>query len=74
MLMDFDMSAAMLDYRGPVLSIIGAQSQLVTSWHAVTPDPEQVKVIPGTGMRPHTERAVLVTALVNEFLDGMDAE
>ncbi|MGJ0118597.1 hypothetical protein ACQ7HM_05260 [Williamsia sp. MIQD14] len=60
LLTDLDVSAAVVAHTGPVLSIVGERSRLVTRSHARVPAHGATAVIPDAGMRPHRDNAAAV--------------
>lgn len=68
MLRGIDMTEAVRAHPGPLLQIVGGQSQLVTQRHTAAAPHHRVHVVPGAGMRPHFERTAEVSALVDTFL------
>lgn len=73
LLTDLDVSASITSHTGPVLSIVGARSRLVTADHVRLPTHGVVAEIPDAGMRPHRDNAAAVVDLLTEqrtFLAG----
>ncbi|MFG2977251.1 alpha/beta fold hydrolase [Streptomyces sp. NPDC048331] len=68
LLRGINLSPAVLAHPGPLLQIVGEQSQLVTRRHTAAAPHHEVHVVPGTGMRPHFEQAAHVSALIGAFL------
>ncbi|MCX4665751.1 hypothetical protein OG453_03510 [Streptomyces sp. NBC_01381] len=68
MLCGVDVTDTVRSHPGPLLQIVGGDSQLVTRHHTAAASHHRVHVIPRTGMRPHIERTAEVSALVGTFL------
>ncbi|MEV5242917.1 alpha/beta hydrolase, partial [Streptomyces cinnamoneus] len=71
LLRGIDSTGAVRRHPGPLLSIVGGASRLVARRHvAVAAGPHhRVQVVPGSGMRPHTENTAEVSAAVTAFVE-----
>ncbi|MGW7413915.1 alpha/beta fold hydrolase [Streptomyces sp. NPDC054863] len=63
-----DVSAAVVRHPGPLLSIVGADSQLVARRHTAAAPHHRIEALPDTGMRPHAEHPEQVSSLITTFL------
>lgn len=75
LLADIDLSRAVLEFPGALLSVYGGRSQLVTDDNVVTGPAHRRLDVPGAGMRPHLEFPELVEERVRDFaaLTGVSA-
>ncbi|PJN04071.1 alpha/beta hydrolase [Streptomyces sp. CB01201] len=68
LLCGIDLSPQVLAHPGPLLHIVGSDSQLVARRHTATAAHHDVQVVAGSGMRPHFENTAHVSGLIDAFL------
>ncbi|GHC70369.1 hypothetical protein GCM10010507_56520 [Streptomyces cinnamoneus] len=67
LLCGIDSTDAVTGHPGPLLNVVGGRSRLVGARHTAAAPHHHVQVMPGCGMRPHTESAPEVSAAVADF-------
>jgi pimeloyl-ACP methyl ester carboxylesterase len=69
LLASIDLSAPVARHQGPVLSVIGGRSRLVSTTHVRVPGQGVIAEIPDAGMRPHRDNWIAVEQVLNSHRD-----
>ena len=67
LLASIDVSPAVTGHQGPVLSITGGQSRLVSTTHVRVPRHGVIAEIPDAGMRPHRDNWIAVEQVLGTY-------
>lgn len=71
LLCDLDLSTALSTYGGPIVTVVGSDSQLVAERHAILTPRSRTAVFEGAGMRPHHDSPELLDPVLDTLLEEM---